>query len=386
MRASLSPAATIMAVFFMQALSGAGGFSRLAEIQAGMHASSAALGLALLGFDLGAFASFPFAGRVIDRIGTRRTLLYGIPLFALAGALPALAPNPLVFFLVAPFSSIAFTFTNIAMNVEADRVEHATGRRIMNRCHGMWSLGFLTASAIGTGASAAHISPALHLLGILPVAILGTLLIVLPMVPSSPRPHSGDAKAPRFAMPTTATLMIVAFALGSIFLEACIRSWSVIYLRDVFHTADWIATITLSVAVSAQVIGRLLADRWIERFGPVMVAMVLSAIALAGLVLVVWGVSVPLAFVGFALIGFGVASAFPQALSAAARLGDRPAAENVAALSLMNSVVLFLTPPLIGFAASQWGIRGAFALFLPFALLAVVMARNLAERPKAAPA
>jgi MFS family permease len=95
---------------------------------------------------------------------------------------------------------------------------------------------------------------------------------------------------------------------------------------------------------------------------------------------------VPVAFAGFALLGFGVASAFPQALSAAARLGDRPAAENVAALSLMNSIVLFLTPPLIGFAASQWGIRAAFALFLPFAALAILLAGNLAERRRPAAA
>jgi MFS family permease len=375
-----------MAVFFMQALAGAGSFSRLAEIQAGMGASSAALGIALLGFDIGGFASFPFAGRIIERIGTRTTLLFGIPLFAFAAALPSLAPNPMVFFFLAPFTAAAFTFTNIAMNVEADRVEYATGRRIMNRCHGMWSLGFLAASAIGTLASAAHISPAAHLLGVVPAALAGTLLVVLPMQAAPVRPHSGDRKAPRFAIPTLATLLIIAFALGSIFLEACIRSWSVIYLRDVFHTADWIATVTLSVAVAAQVIGRLLADRWIERFGPVQVATALSTIALVGLVLVVWGYSVPVAFAGFALLGFGVASAFPQALSAAARLGDRPAAENVAALSLMNSIVLFLTPPLIGFAASQWGIRAAFALFLPFAALAILLAGNLAERRRPAAA
>jgi MFS family permease len=383
MQRKLSPAATIMAVFFMQAFAAAGSFSRLAEIQEGMGASAAALGLALLGFDLGGFASFPFAGRVIERLGVRITLLFGIPLFALAAALPAMAPNPIIFFFLAPFVAAGFTFTNIAMNVEADRVEYATGRRIMNRCHGLWSLGFLAASGIGTLASAAHILPWQHLLGVVPVALVGTLLVVLPMQEAAPRPHTGGERPPRFAMPTMATLLLIAFALGSILLEACIRSWSVIYLRDVFHTANWIATITLSVAVGAQVVGRLFADRWIERHGPVIVAGVLSAIALAGLLLVVWGASVPLSFLGFALIGFGVASAFPQALSAAARLGDRPAAENVAALSLMNSVVLFLTPPLVGFTASQWGIRASFALILPFALLAIVLAGNLADRPKA---
>ena len=384
LRWKLSPAATIMAVFFIQALSIGGFFARLAEMQQAMHATPAALGLALLGFDVGTFSAFPFASKIIERIGTRTTLLFGVPLFSLAVALPSLAPYPSVFFVCSILVAVGFTFTNIAMNVEADRVEFGTGRRIMNRCHGLWSLGFFVSSLVGTGAAALNISPSPHLFGMVPIVLIGALLVVGPMVPLSPRPYSGEARAPRFAMPTVATLMLIGFALGSIWLEAGMRSWSVIYLRDVFHTENWIATTTLSVAVGAQVIGRLLADRWIERYGPVAVAMVLSAISFVGLGLVVWGVSVPVSLLGFALVGFGVASSFPQALSAAARLGDRPASENVAALSLMNSVVLFLAPPVMGFSASQWGIRASFALILPLPLLAVLLARNLADKPQPA--
>lgn len=373
-----------MAVFFIQALGIGGFFSRLAEMQQAMHATPAELGLALLGFDVGAFSSFPFAGRVIERIGTRLTLTFGLPLFALAIALTTLARIPPVFFFFSIFVAVGFTFTAIAMNVEADRIENASGRRIINRCHGMWSLGFFTASVIGTAMVAIHVPPVVHLFATVPVVLAASLILVAPMVPMAPRPHAGEAKPPRFATPTWATFMLVAFALGSIWLEAGMRSWSVIYLRDVFHTAEWIATTTLSVAIGAQVVGRLLGDGWIERYGPVRVAMVLSAISFVGLVLVVIGASVPLSLLGFALIGFGVATSFPQAMSAAARLGDRPASINVASISFMNSVVLFLAPPVMGFTASQWGIRASFALILPLPILAVFLARNLAEKPKPA--
>lgn len=386
LRWKLSPAATIMAVFFIQALAIGGFFSRLAEMQQAMHATPAQLGLALLGFDVGSFSTFPFAGRAIERIGTRRALLFALPLFALAIAVVSLAPSPLIFFCCSIFVAVGFTFTAIAMNVEADRVEYAGGRRILNRCHGMWSLGFLTASVIGIGIVAVHIPPAAHLFAIVPFVLVADILFVAPMFASPPRPHSGEAEAPRFATPTLATFMLILFALGSIWLEAGMRAWSVIYLRDVFHTVEWVATTTLSVAIGAQVVGRLFGDGWIERYGPVRVAMVLSAISFVGLVLVVAGVSVPLSLLGFALIGFGVATSFPQAMSAAARLGDRPASVNVAAISFMNALVLFLTPPAMGFTASQWGIRASFALILPLPLLAVFLARNLAEKPQPAAA
>jgi MFS family permease len=372
-----------MAVFFLQAFAGSGVFARLAEIQTSMHASAAALGLALLGGDVGTFASLPLAGRLVERIGTRMTLLVGIPVVALCGALSALAWRPEIFFVVAILAGAGFTLTNVAMNVEADRVEYATGRRILNRCHGIWSLGFVTATLAATAATALGIPPALHLLAIVPLVIVAAAIILLPFGESAPRPQAG-APARRFALPSRATLLLIAFMLSSIWLEAGSRTWSVIFTRDVFHPAEWLATLTLPIAIGGTVVGRLFADRWIERFGPVLVAAVLSAVSFVGLALLVLGLSVPLTYAAFALIGIGVSSSFPQAVSAAARLGDRPASENVAALALAQAVVLVMTPPVMGFSASVWGIRASFALILPLPILAVLLARNLGAPRKSA--
>jgi MFS family permease len=381
-----SPAAAIRAAFFVQSLCIGGFFSRLAEIQINMHASPAELGIGLLGFDIGAFLTFPFASQLIARIGTRNAMLYGMPLFALAISFSSIVPNLPAFFAVSMAIAATFTLTAIAMNVEADRVEFATGRRIMNSCHGMWSLGFFVSSIIGTAIVALDISPALHLFSAVPIETAGTLLFLLPFKQSPQRPHSGDRPPARFVIPTVATLSIIAFAVGSIWLEAAGRTWSVIYLRDVFLTPNWLATLALPVYVGAQVVGRLLADGWIERFGPVRVAAVLSAVSFAGVALLVFGPNLWFAMAGFVLVGVGVATAFPQAVSAAARLGDRPATENVAAVQMMNSVVLFLAPPVMGFTATQWGLRTSFALILPLLVLAIVLSRNLAERPAVAAA
>ena len=372
-----------MAVFFLQAFAGSGVFARLAEIQTGMYASAAELGLALLGGDVGTFLSLPFAGRLVERFGTRLTLLVGIPIVALCGGLSALAWRPEVFFVVAILAGASFMLTNVAMNVEADRVEAAVGRRLLNRCHGVWSLGFVSSSLVATAATALGISPAVHLLAVVPAIVVATGIVVLPFVESPPRPQAG-APQRRFALPSRATLLLIAFMLSSIWLEAGSRTWSVIFTRDVFHPAEWIATLTLPVAIGGAVVGRLFADRWIERFGPVPVAAVLSAVSFVGLVLLVLGLSIPLTYVGFALIGIGVSSSFPQAISAAARLGDRPASENVAALALAQAVVLVLTPPVMGFSASAWGIRASFALILPLPIVAVLLARNLGEPRKSA--
>ena len=55
---------------------------------------------------------------------------------------------------------------NTIVNVEADRTEFLTGRRIMNRCHAVYSFGFLAAALLGSVAKQGGIGPFVHLLGI----------------------------------------------------------------------------------------------------------------------------------------------------------------------------------------------------------------------------
>src|SRR5689334_19612298 len=180
LQSQTSPVLAIRAAFFAQSLCIGAFFSRLAEMQLHMHASPAELGVGLLGFDVGALLTFPIASQLIERVGTRNGLLYGIPIFSLAVAFSTLAPNIVAFFFLSMLIAVTFTTTAIAMNVEADRVENATGKRIMNSCHGMWSLGFLVSSLAGTALVAAGISPSIHLFGLVVVEAAVATLFMLP--------------------------------------------------------------------------------------------------------------------------------------------------------------------------------------------------------------
>ena len=271
------------------------------------------------------------------------------------------------------------------MNVEADRVEAATGKRLINRCHGTWGVGFLFASLVGTVAVAAGIPPTMHFLMMFVFLNLVTILLVGPLQESPPRAHKGDAgPRRRLALPTFSVLLVIAFACSGIVLEGSTRNWSVIYLRDDFTAIGWIATLALPAIVTAQITGRFLADTLIDRFGPVRVAMALSVVSFVGLGLVVAAWSVAAALAGFALIGFGISTVHPQALSAVARLGDRPASVNVASFSTLQTVLAFVAPPLFGFVASRYGIRVSFAMFLPMPIIALAFARFL-DPPRARP-
>ena len=375
----------IVLVFLLHALSQGGLFSRLPDMQQALGIDAATLGLALLGQPAGAILTFLFASAVVERIGTRLIILVAIPVMALTMVLIALAPSAFAMGIGFALYGAVFGLSNISINVEADRVEAQSGRRVMNTCHGVWSVGLLTASLIGTAMRGLGVAPALHFALIVPVVVVGIALVGWPMRTAPPRAHSAPAKAIRIAVPTRMTLLLLGYAVASALLEGGLRNWSVIFMRDSFSAPAWVDTLTLPAFMTAQSIGRLLADRAVTRWGPVRLARGLAVVALAGLLLVIFSTHLVVALIGFAMIGIGVCVAFPLSTSAAARLGDRPASENVAALTMSQQILLLGAPALLGLIATVWSIRLTFAVLLPPLLLAIYLAKYLAPRPAATP-
>jgi hypothetical protein len=265
------------------------------------------------------------------------------------------------------------------MNIEADRVEAAAGTRIMNSCHGLWSVGYLLATLLGTLAEGVALSPLMHM-GLLAVVLVPVALwVVAGLDPAPPRPHAAQATR-RLALPTGAILLLVLFTLGPSLLEGALRNWSVIYMRDSFGAPSWVDTLTLPVFLAAHAIGRLNADRWVARWGVVLVARVLATLALIGTIMVVVAPNLWVALAGFLLIGVGVCTSYPMTTSAAAQIGDRPATLNVASLTLATSVILLAAPAGLGWVAEHWGITSVFTVLVPTIGLSVWLARFLVPR------
>jgi MFS family permease len=369
----------IVALFFVHALTVGAIHTRIPDVQLQIGLSEAQLGLVLMGQPLGALSMFLFSSRIIERFGPRLVILILLPLAAISAALVTIMLNPMAMFALMALNGVCFSLTNIAINVEADRIEAASGARIMNTCHGAWSVGFLLTSLLGAALRGLDVAPALHL-GLLSPVVIGIMLfIVLPMPITPPRAHAGDSKR-RLAWPTLATMALVAFGLGAGLTEGAARAWSIIYLRDNFEVAAWIESLALPALLATMALGRLLADRWIDRFGPVLVARWLAGVAIAGMVLLVVSPNAGLALAGFGLVGSGICVLYPLMLSAAARLGDRPASQNVAATTLIFQLVNLGAPVLIGTVAQGFGIRMAFAMLLPLLVLTWAMAGKLAPK------
>ncbi len=356
-------------------------FPRLGDVQRQMGVGEGALGLGLIGAPVGTLLALTFAAPLLERFGHRRVLVWGIPLLALLYAVAVQAPNPVWLFVLLVPVGLSIGCIEIIVNLEADRVEHQMGYRIMNRAHAFWSIGFFGAGLFGAAMAGLGVTPQLHLGLVLPLAALGVWLLLGDFQPAPSRPTtSAKGPAPRFAAPTAAIMLLVSVTISAMLMEGASMDWSAIYMRDVFGAGPFLAGIAVAAFAISQALMRFFADGVVERFSPANVARVLLAIMLAGCVVVTFSPLPWLSLCGFAMMGLGTSAIFPLAMSAAAQRQDRAAALNIAALAQISFMVFLLAPPLLGFVAEHYGIRTAFGIGLPLIVLSLMTAGSLGRR------
>lgn len=139
----------IMLIFFLDPLVFGNWLSRIPEVQAGLGLRPAELALALLGMPISNLLILPFAGRICDAVGARNLLIYTFAGMLLILTLPGLAFDILSLFLILASCGALLALAELAMNVEAARIEKEAGRMIMSTCHGCWSVGIGVGSFIG---------------------------------------------------------------------------------------------------------------------------------------------------------------------------------------------------------------------------------------------
>ncbi len=373
----LSPSLQIYAAFALYAFAMASIFPRMGDLQTGLGVTKSALALGLIGTPFGTLISITFAPPLLERIGHRLVLLAGIPLIALFFAIAVHSPSPLILFLLLIPVGFVIGCVEVIVNVEADRIEHALGYRIMNRCHAFWSFGFFAASFFGAWLASINISTAMHLTIVVPLVVVSVFLTLGQFKPAEHRYVVDPDEKPKFAIPSLPILALFAVTSSAMLLEGASMDWSAIYMRDIFNAGSFLAGFAVAVAAVSQATARFFADTFIDRYSPINVARILLVLLFLGCVTVFLSTSPIISLIGFAAIGIGNSAIFPLAISAAAQRQDRPPAINVASLVQLSFTMFLLGPPLLGFVADHWGIRYSFGIGLPLVLLGLLMSKVL---------
>jgi MFS family permease len=359
--------------------------SRIPQVRDQLHLGAADLGLVLLAIAAGSVLALPLSGPVIAHWGPRRTtaamaVLLGVSLVGVAlGSRVGVAPLVVALFLMG-FANGAW---DVGMNVHGADVEQRLGRAIMPRYHAGYSLGTVAGALVGTAMVALGVPVPVHLL------VIGVLvLVVVPVwvqrfLPHEPHPSAaggGAARRSLTAWTEPRTLLIGLFVLAFAFAEGTANDWLGVAVIDGHGAPAAVGTLAFAVFLAAMTTARWFGTALLDRFGRVPVVRGLAVVAVAGLLLFVFGPGVPLAVVGALLWGAGASLGFPVGMSAGA---DDPAraAARVSVISSIGYCAFLGGPPLIGLLGQHVTVLRALTAVV--VLLGVAAAIASALRPPA---
>jgi MFS family permease len=401
--------AAVTAFFAMDGFVFASWAVRIPAVKAAVGASPATLGIALLGVSAGAIATMALTGALCRRFGSTRVVVGGAVWLSLALLLPALARSAVALGLGLAVFGIGYGGLNVAMNSLAVDLVAVLRRPVMPSFHAAWSLGGLAGAALG-GLAAPVLTPLAHfslvcLLGLAVTVACGGIVLTTPLpvaraenaVPAPGAGTSGGtgtagaqegegASARRRSRPAghagvwRTVLLLGVIALCSTYGEGAVSDWGALHLRQDLGAAPGIAAAGYAAFALAEACGRLAGSTLLARLGQTRVLVYGGVATFAGMVTAALAPVLPLALVGFALAGLGVANAFPTAM---ARVGLLGGPHGVAIASTLGYAGFLLGPPAIGFLAGAISLRVALTTVSLLALVAIVLART-ASAPRQA--
>jgi MFS family permease len=385
---SAPPAAVVstarVAVFTAFAVNGAAfaAFaSRVPDIKHELGLSAGQLGLTLLAASLGSVIGLPLSGWIVHRLGAARTVV-GAAVVQSVGLLGVglgvdVAHNRAAVMAGLVLVGVGTGVFDVAMNLEGAEVERFLGRAIMPHFHAAFSGGTVVSALIGAGLSFLHVPVAVHLAGVVVLLLVVTPWFLRAFLPRSVETDETGAEVRSDAGIGAAwreprTLLIGVFVLCAAFTEGTGNDWLGVAVIDGYHTSAVIGTSVFAVFLAAMTTARWFGPVAIDRFGRVPVLRISVGLALVGLVLVVIGAALPVAYLGTLLWGAGAALGFPVGMSAAS---DDPALapRRVSVVSSIGYTAFLAGPPVIGFLGSHVGVLRALSVAAALLALATVI-------------
>jgi fucose permease len=367
----------VTVVFFVFGALAATWVSRIPLIKDELDLSAAELSLALLASPVGLLIAVQLVSTLVGRWTSGVVTRWAVPAASVAMVLPAfawslgsLAASLLVF-------GLTMGTLDTAMNTQAVAIERACRKPIMSGIHGMFSVGMLFGAVVGAGAAHADVDPRLHfVVAAACLAALGIWAAGALLGPEADLPvQSADADgAEGGARPRLADhpylWVIGAIALCSFFAEGAVDDWSGVYLHEAQGASFAVAPLGTAACSIGMAVGRFCGDAVIARHGRQATLWRSSLVAAAGMTVAVVAPTPAVAIAGYGILGLGVATIVPIALTLAGTTSGVAPVWAVSRVTVIGYAGLFGSPPVIGLIAEATSL--ATALIVPAVLLALV--------------
>lgn len=373
----------VAAQFFANGAVFASFVPRLPELRDQVDVSVGVLGLLLSVAGVFGLLGSAMAGPLIGRFGSRHVVVAGG--IGLAATLPVIgfARSPVVLLVALGLVALLDVLVDVGMNLQGSWISARRHAPVMNRLHGLWSLGTVLGGLTTAWLAGLDVAPKHHLTGAAAVLLLIVLFVGSGMLRVDEHPAHDDARADAGGQSTRGLGPLVALAAAggcALAIEVTSSDWAAFRLADDFDASAGLAGLAFAAFTVGMTVGRLAGDWAVGRWGSAVltsraIALTFVGMAVAGLVPNQW-----IVLVGYVLAGLGSAPLFPRLYDAAAQLPGRPGA-GLGALTAGSRLAALSVPAAVGgLAATSLGVGAATALVsLPIATVLWWLTRSTSE-------
>lgn len=331
---------------------------RLPEIRDNIDTDVATLGLVLTLASLGGLLGSAVCSPFIERFGTKRAMIVGGLLLVMMLFLIGAARSPLVLFIGLALMLLFDVVADVGMNMQGSAISARRAVPVMNRLHGLWSLGTVLGGIVASLLASAEVDLQLHLVAVA-LVLMATMAFVAPgLLPESdvlqnqPAPV---AETNRRAVPTRSPLIVlVTFGvLGAMamMMEQISGDWSALRLSDDLSQTAGVAGLGFVAYTVGMTTGRFSGDAALGRIGEarlIRAGATLNAIGLAVAFLIN---TVPTVLIGLVLAGLGNSVIFPMLYDQAAKAPGKAGA-GLGAMVAGSRIGALIAPVAVGTMAA----------------------------------
>lgn len=362
--------------------------SRVPDVRNILHASTAEMGLLILGIAAGAIAGLLASSHVVAVLGATRTIRWAYTVapvgLIVAGVTASVAPTFVALLIGLILFGTGTGSLEVAMNLSGAASERAIGRTLMPLFHAAFSLGTVLGAAVGALTLLLHMPIGVHLGVVGAFAVVVTHVLVRHLQPAEVTNATGEIETAHGwrsrlnVWRDLHVLMIGVLILGFALAEGSANDWLSLAMVDGHGVSQAAGAAIFGVFVAAMTIGRAGGMLVLDRFGRVPVLRASAVLAVTGLLIVIFVRSTAMSASGVVLWGFGTALGFPVGMSAAAD-DPRTATASVSAVATIGYFAFLVGPPGIGFLGQHFGLLNALLAVL--VLIAAAGAASSAARP-----
>lgn len=349
-------------VYFSMGLCFASWASRIPDIKSALHLNDGMLGSILFALPVGQFLMMPFSGKLVTHFGSRKVILFALPLYTICLSNIGLVKEGWQLAVALFLFGLAGNLCNISINTQGVTAEKLYDRPIMASFHGGWSLAGFTGALIGLLMINLKVPPYWHFISVILIVWVLVWINHPFLVKGKTGLTKDEPKRKFFSKPDSVLLQLGIIGFCSMASEGAMFDWSGVYFKDVVKAPSSLVILGYTSFMIMMATGRFVADYMISKIGRKKLLQICGVMISSGLFISVLFPYLISCTIAFMLVGLGVSSIVPTVYSAAGRHTKVPPGIALATVSSVSFLGFLMGPPLIGHIAQLAGLRYSFAV------------------------